>query len=128
MQMCTVKDQTNPRRFKLIRYLTVLPLAAVLATQALADTKTTITNNSGLPIDQLFSAAPGTKAWGANILDGVAEGALDTGKTLQIANLNDGTYDLRILAPDEGVLCYMEKVTVKNHKVDLTPDMGKACK
>jgi hypothetical protein len=112
----------------MIRYLTVLPLAAVLATQALAATKTTITNNSGLPIDELFSAAPGTKAWGTNILDGVPEGALDSGKTIEVANLADGTYDLRILAPDEGVLCYMENVTVKDHKVDLTPDMGKACK
>ena len=112
----------------MIRYLTILPVAAVLATQAFAATKTTISNNSCLPIDELFSAAPGTKNWGANILEGVPEGALDSGKTLQVANLADGTYDLRVSAPDEGVLCYMENVTVKDHKVDLTPDMGKACK
>lgn len=112
----------------MIRYLTILPLAAVLATPVLAASKTTITNNSGLPIDELFSAKPGTKAWGANILEGVPEGALDSGKTVDVANLDDGTYDLRVSAPDEGLLCYMNDVTVKDHKVELTPQMGKDCK
>ncbi len=111
----------------MFRYLTVLPLAAVLATTAFAATKTSITNNSGLPIDELFSAKPGTKDWGKNILEGVAEGALDSGKTVAVAGLADGTYDLRVSAPDEGILCYMKNVTVKNHKVEFTPDMGKAC-
>lgn len=112
----------------MFRYLTILPLAAVIATSAIAATKTTITNNSGLPIDELFSAKPGTKAWGKNILEGVAEGALDSGKTVKVAGLADGTYDLRVSAPDEGILCYMTNVTVKNHKVEFTADMGKACK
>ena len=69
----------------MIRTLIALPFAALLATQAFAADATKITNNSGLPIDELFSAAPGTKDWGKNILDGVAEGALDSGKSVEIA-------------------------------------------
>jgi len=112
----------------MFRYLTVLPLAAVLATSAFAAAKTTITNNSGLPIDELFTAQPGSTDWSKNILDGVPEGALDSGKTVKVAGLEDGTYDLRVSAPDEGVLCFMKDVTVKNHTVEFTADMGKACK
>lgn len=112
----------------MIRTLIALPFAALLATQAFAADATKITNNSGLPIDELFSAAPGTKDWGKNILDGVAEGALDSGKSIEIAGLADGTYDLRVSAPDEGVLCYMSSITVKDHQVELTADDGKACK
>lgn len=112
----------------MFRYLAILPLAAVLSTSAFAAAKTTITNNSGLPIDELFSAKPGTTDWSKNILDGVPEGALDSGKTVKIAGLADGTYDLRVSAPDEGVLCYMKGVTVKDHKVEFTAEMGKTCK
>lgn len=108
------------------RALVVLPF--LLVSGAALAAGTTVTNNSGLPIDELYSAAPGTTQWSANLLDGVAEGALDSGKALEIAGLADGTYDLQISAPDEAVLCVMSNVVVKDGKVELTAEMGKACK
>ncbi len=35
---------------------------------------------------------------------------------------------LRISAPDEGILCYMSNVTIKDAQVELTGEMGKNCK
>lgn len=112
------------------RILAALPLVAVMAAMApaFATGKTMIHNNSGLPIDELSAAAPGTKDWGKNLLEGVPEGAFDTGKSIEVDGLVDGTYDLRISAPDEGLLCYMSNVTVKDGTVDLTTELGKACK
>ncbi|MFO1034302.1 MAG: hypothetical protein U1E15_09600 [Hyphomicrobiales bacterium] len=108
------------------RILIALPLTAALALSAFAASGVKVTNNSGLPIDELFAAAPGTTDWGKNLLDGVAEGALDSGKAYNVAGLADGKYDLKISAPDEAVLCTMKDVEVKGGAVELTPDMGKA--
>jgi hypothetical protein len=108
-----------------------LALAILLcsaASSAYAETATKVANDSGLPIDELFVAAPGTKNWSANLMNGVPEGALDSGKQIMVSGLDDGTFDLRISAPDEGVLCYMKDVVIKSHSVELTPEMGKACK
>lgn len=108
------------------RILATAAVAMLIAAPAFA-AGTTIKNNSGLPIDELFSATPGSKDWGKNILDGVPEGALDNGKSVEVANLADGTYDLRVSAPDEGVLCYMSGISVKDHVVELTEQNGKDC-
>ncbi len=108
------------------RILLALPFAA-LATASFA-AGTTVTNHSGLPIDELYSSAPGAAKWSANLMEGIAEGALDDGKTVDIAGLADGTYDLQLSAPDEGVLCVIANVTVAGGKLELTPEQGKACK
>ena len=109
------------------RILFALPLLAVAATQAFA-AGTMIVNNSGLPIDELSASAPGQKAWGANLMEGLGEGALEPGMKHEVASIADGVYDLRISAPDEGILCYMSNVEIKNGAAELTPEMGKACK
>ena len=109
--------------------LATLSLAALALTSAVAlAAGTKVTNNSGLPIDEMFTSEPGKQAWGKNVMEGIAEGALDNGKSVELADLADGTYDIRISAPDEGVLCYMKDVVVKGGTVEFTPDMGKACK
>ena len=108
------------------------PVAIALTTLLLAGPAfaagLTVTNNSGLPIDELFASAPGAAKWSDNLMQGIAEGALDTGKTAEISALADGTYDLQLSAPDENVLCVIANVTIADGKVELTPDMGKACK
>ena len=109
------------------RFLLALPLVALAASQAFA-AGVTVVNHSGLPVDELFAAAPGTKTWGANLMEGLGEGALEDGMTHEVAALADGTYDLRISAPDEGILCYMTNVTIKGAAVELTAEMGKNCK
>lgn len=112
-----------------MKKLTGLSLALLTLTSAAAMAAgTNVTNNSGLPIDEMFTSEPGKGAWSKNIMEGIAEGALDSGKSAEIASLADGTYDLRISAPDEGVLCYMKDVVVQGGAVELTPEMGKACK
>jgi hypothetical protein len=58
----------------------------------------------------------------------LGEGALEPGMSHEVAELADGTYDLRISASDEGILCYMSNVEVKGSKAELTEEMGKACK
>ena len=68
------------------------------------------------------------KEWGKNLMEGLGEGVLDSGKSHAVSELADGTYDLRISAPDEGILCYMSNVAIAGGKVELTEDMGKACK
>lgn len=111
-----------------MKKLAVLSIAALASLSSLAFAGgVKVTNNSGLPIDEMFISEPGKKAWGANIMEGIAEGALDSGKTVELG-LTEGTYDIRISAPDEGVLCYMENVAVKGDALELTADMGKACK
>jgi hypothetical protein len=109
------------------RLLLALPLFVLAAAPALA-AGTTVTNHSGLPIDELFASAHGAKAFGGNLMDGIAEGALDDGKTVEVANLADGSYDLKLSAPDEGVLCTIPDVKIEGGKVELTAEMGKACK
>ena len=89
---------------------------------------TTVTNHSGLPLDELYASAPGQAAWGPNLMDGVPEGALDDGKTADVAAIADGTYDLQVSAPDEAVLCVIANVVVSGPTLELTPEMGKACK
>jgi hypothetical protein len=108
------------------RFLLALPVIAA-ATSAFA-AGITVTNHSGLPIDELFASAPGAGSFGANLMEGIAEGALDDGKTVTIAELADGAYDLKISAPDEGVLCTIANVDVKGGSVELTAEQGKACK
>ena len=108
------------------RLALALPLIA-LAFPAFA-AGLTVTNHSGLPIDELFASEPGKAAWGANLMEGIAEGALDDGKTVDIAALPDGTYDFQLSAPDEAVLCVISNVVVKDAAIEFTPDMGKACK
>ncbi len=111
------------------RILFALPLLAVAAaTQAIAANGLMVVNHSGLPIDELSASAPGQKAWGANLMEGLGEGALEDGMSHEVAALTDGTYDLRISAPDEGILCYMSNVTIKDAQVELTGEMGKNCK
>ncbi len=110
-----------------MKYLAVMVPVLFLATPAFA-AQTLVVNNSGLPIDELFVSAPGAKHWSSNLMEKIPEGALDSGKKVVIAGLENGTFDLRISAPDEGVLCYMENVTVAGGRVELTPKMGKACK
>lgn len=110
------------------RILFALPLAAILAAPAFAATGVAVINHSGLPIDELYASAPGQKAFGANLMDGLKEGALDDGKSTTVAALADGTYDLKISAPDEGILCTVNNVKIKHGKIELTPAMGKACK
>lgn len=67
-------------------------------------------NHSGLPVDEVFASGPGAKAWGANLMEGLGEGALEDGMTHEVAALADGVYGLRICAPDEGILSYMSDV------------------
>jgi len=108
------------------------PVAIALATLLLAGPAfaagLTVTNNSGLPIDELYASAPGAAKWSDNLMVGLAEGMLDTGKTAEVATLADGTYDLQLSAPDENVLCVIANVVIASGKVELTPDMGRACK
>lgn len=87
-----------------------------------------MTNHSGLPIDELFASPAGKGEFGANLMEGIAEGALDDGKTVAVAELADGAYDLKVSAPDEGVLCTISDVKVDGGKVELTAENGKACK
>lgn len=108
------------------RLLLALPLLAFAAPAFAAGL--TVTNHSGLPIDELFASEPGKAAWGANLMEGIAEGALDDGKTVEISALPDGTYDFQISAPDEAVLCVISNVTVTGGKVEFTPELGKSCK
>ncbi|MCB1379776.1 MAG: hypothetical protein KDK89_15635 [Alphaproteobacteria bacterium] len=107
--------------------LIALPLVVSVSASALA-AGTMVNNHSGLPIDELFASAPGKAAWGANLMEGIGEGMLEDGMSHEVAALADGTYDLRVSAPDEGVLCVMSDVTVTSGTIDLTADMGKACK
>mgnify|MGYP003344452579 FL=1 len=111
----------------MIRFAFVLPALLVVAAPAFA-AGTMVNNHSGMPIDELSAAAPGTTAWGANLMEGIGEGSLDNGKSHEVAALADGTYDLRVSAPDEGVLCIMSDVEVKNGVIDMSEEMGKACK
>lgn len=106
----------------------LFPAALLLSATSAFAAGTSVTNNSGLPIDELFVAASGTTEWGKNLMEGVAEGMLDNGKSAEVAAVADGTYDLRISAPDEGVLCVIPNVAVKDAKIDLTPELGKTCK
>ena len=108
------------------RVLFALPLL-VVASSAFAG-GLTVTNNSGLPLDELFASAAGQNAFGANLMEGIKEGALDEGKTVAVAELADGTYDFKLSAPDEGVLCTISGVKVEGAKVAFTPEQGKACK
>lgn len=108
------------------RVLFALPLM-VMASSAFA-AGLTVTNHSGLPVDELFASPAGKGEFGANLMEGIAEGALDDGKTVAVAELADGTYDLKVSAPDEGVLCTISDVKVEGGKVELTAENGKACK
>ena len=108
------------------RVLFALPLLAMASSAYAAGL--TVTNHSGLPIDELTASPAGKNTFGANLMDGIKEGALDDGKTVTIAELADGKYDFKISAPDEGVLCTIKDVTVKGSKVTFTKKEGKACK
>jgi len=103
--------------------------AIVLSAAPALASETTVHNNSGVPIDELYASAPGKKAWGQNLMEGAPEGSLDSGKSYVISGLADGVWDLRIEAPDEGVSCVMPKVKVKaGSKLELTSALGNACK
>ena len=99
----------------------------VLAAPALS-AGTKIINRSGVPVDELAVSAPGTKQWGANLLDGTKDGVLDNGKSYTVKDLGDGIYDFQIAAPDEAIFCVMPNVVVKKGVATLTQAMGKACK
>ena len=107
-------------------FLFALPLM-VLASSAFAG-GLTVTNHSGLPIDELFASPAGKDAFGTNLMEGIKEGALDDGKTVAVSELADGTYDFKISAPDEGVLCTISGVKVHGAEVTFTAKEGKACK
>ena len=62
------------------RVLFALPLMAMASSAFAAGL--TVTNHSGLPIDELTVSAAGKNAFGANLMDGIKEGALDDGKTV----------------------------------------------
>ncbi len=110
------------------RFLYILPFL-VAAPAAFADSAgLTVVNNSGLPIDELYVSAPGAASFGQNLMDGMSEGSLDNGKSATVKQVADGTWDVRISAPDEGVLCVIPQAPVKGGKLELTPDLGKACK
>lgn len=106
----------------------ILIASAIMAAGAAQAAGTKIINHSGLPIDELSVSAPGANQWGANLLEGVKEGALDSGKSLVVKGLADGTYDFQISAPDEAVFCTMPNVTVKKGVALLDKKMGKTCK
>ena len=108
------------------RILVALPMM-VMATAAYA-AGTMVTNNSGRPIDELFASEPGKNAFGANLMEGIKEGALDDGKSVEVAAVADGTYDFKISAPEEAVLCTIKDVKVEGGKVTFTAENGKACK
>ena len=108
------------------RVLFALPLIAMTSFAFAAGL--TVTNHSGLPIDELFASPAGKGEFGANLMEGVKEGALDDGKTVTISALADGSYDFKLSAPDEAVLCTISGVEVKGGKVEFTPEEGKACK
>lgn len=88
----------------------------------------TVTNHSGLPIDELFASPAGKGAFGANLMEGVKEGALDDGKTAAVSEVAAGTYDFKVSAPDEGVLCTIKDVKVEGAELTLTAEQGNACK
>ena len=90
------------------RFLLALPMIVVASTAYAAGTM--VTNHSGLPIDELFASEAGKNAFGANLMEGIKEGALDDGKSVEVAEVADGTYDFKISAPDEGVLCTIKNV------------------
>jgi hypothetical protein len=108
------------------RFLLTLPLLALASTAQAAGL--TVTNHSGLPIDELFASAPGKNEFGANLMEGIKEGALDDGKTVEISAVAEGTYDFKLSAPDESVLCTIKDVMVKGSTLEFTPEQGKACK
>ena len=100
----------------------------LISTGAAHAAETKIVNQSGLPIDELSVAAPGSNKWGPNLLEGAKEGALDSGKSLTVKEIADGVYDFQLSAPDEGIMCVMKKVHVKKGVATLDTKMGKACK
>lgn len=108
------------------RALLIIPML-VMASSAYA-ASLTVTNHSGLPIDELFASPAGKDAFGANLMEGIKEGALDDGKTVDVVGLANGAYDLKISAPDEGVLCTIKDVKVSGPQLELTAEQGKACK
>jgi hypothetical protein len=110
-----------------MKSLLVATLPALTATSAFAGGPKII-NHSGVPIDELYASQPGKKAWGANLLDGAKEGSLEDGMEYVVAGLSDGTYDLRVEAPDEGISCVMPTVSVKSGTAMLTPEIAKGCK
>ncbi|MFO1091360.1 MAG: hypothetical protein U1E46_17440 [Hyphomicrobiales bacterium] len=110
------------------RFLYILPLLIAAPAAFAATSGLKVVNNSGLPIDELYVSKPGAAKFGQNLMDGMAEGSLDNGKSATVKQVADGTWDVRISAPDEGVLCVIPKAHVKGGKLELTPDLGKACK
>jgi hypothetical protein len=109
--------------------LYIVSAAILLSAGSALASETTIHNNSGVPIDELYFSAPGKKVWSTNLIEGAPEGSLDSGKSYKVSGLTDGVWDLRIEAPDEGVSCVMPKVEIKaGSKVELTDALGKACK
>jgi hypothetical protein len=110
-----------------MKSLLVASLLALTATSAFAG-GTKIINHSGVPLDELYASQPGKKAWGANLLDGAKEGSLEDDMEHVVAGLGDGTYDLRVEAPDEGITCVMSTILVKRGIAMLTPEIAEGCK
>ncbi len=108
------------------RILFALPLL-VMASSAFA-AGLAVTNQSGIPMDELYASPVGKNSFGANLMEGVKDGALDNGRTAVLAALADGTYDFKVAAPDEGIECTIKAVAVKGSKLVFTKKEGKACK
>ncbi len=103
--------------------------ALILSSAPALASDTTIHNNSGVPIDELYVSAPGQQTWSANLIEGAPEGSLDSGRSYVVSGLASGVWDLRIEAPDEGVSCVMPKVKVRaGSKLELTKALGSSCK
>ena len=110
------------------RVLFALPLLVMASSAFAAGAGLSVTNKSGIPMDELYASPVGKNAFGANLMAGVKDGALDKGRTAVLAALADGTYDFKVSAPDEGIECTIMGVAVKGSKVVFTPKEGKACK
>ena len=123
-------DQLEKKAIIMLNSIKVLGVIAVSSALLLSNAYaagTKIVNQSGLPIDELVVASPGSGQWGKNLMEGAKEGSLDSGKSYVVGNLKDGVYDFQLSAPDEAVFCTMKNVSVKGGVAKLTKKMAKAC-
>lgn len=110
-----------------IKVLGVIAVSSALLLGNAYAAGTKIVNQSGLPIDELAVAAPGSGQWGKNLMEGAKEGSLDSGKSYVVNGLKNGVYDFQLSAPDEAIFCTMKNVSVKSGVAKLTKEMAKAC-
>ena len=72
----------------------------------------TIVNHSGVDIDELYAMPSNGRSWSPNLMAGAPEKALDDGMSWTVAGLPSGTYDLKIVDPDEAKECVLKHVRV----------------